>query len=111
MKVAFDFDGTISSHPRKMNELAVALHEVGHEIVVLTAGAGELPAPQRPAEMAKRIKQYGFHVPHLLACVEGWQKGEWCRLHSVDVVLDDSSEYLSLIAKESPSTMRLQVFS
>lgn len=109
MKVAFDFDGTITAHPQRMNALACALHNAGCSIVVLTAAAGELPPEQRPAEVAGRLMRYGFTCPHKLACVEGADKGKWCKENRVDIVIDDDKNYLRRIADASPNTLRLQV--
>ena len=109
MKIAFDFDGTITAHPVLLNLLAWALHGAGHEVIVLTAAAGELPKDKRPAEVTQRLRKYGFFCPHTLACVEGMEKGLWCKEHNVDVVIDDDDAYLWTIREHSPKTLRLQV--
>jgi len=109
MKIAFDFDGTITAHPQRMNLLAQMLQLAGTHVVVLTAAAGELPADQRPAEVAKRLLRYGFTCPHELACVEGHAKGEWCKANQVDVIIDDDAGYLERIRRDSPQTLRLKV--
>lgn len=109
MKIAFDFDGTITAHPQRMNALACSFHNAGFTVVVLTAAAGELPPANRPAEVARRLRRYGFSCPHELACVEGCDKGRWCAENGVDVVIDDDKSYLKLIGAASPKTLRLRV--
>ena len=108
MKIAIDHDGTISGHPAQFNEWMKSLVELGgHEVIVLTAGAGEKPKDERPAEMMRRRNSRGFHKgTHFtaLACVEGSEKGQWCSDNGVQIAIDDEIGYLRDIAAKSPGT-------
>lgn len=111
MKIAFDFDGTISAHSFAPDALALALHASGHQIVVLTAAAGELKPADRPAEVARRLQHYGFLCLHELACVESHKKGHWCKVNQVDWLIDDSPDVLARVRQCSPTTICLQVLA
>lgn len=109
MLIAFDFDGTISQFPKRMNKLALSLDAAGHRIVILTAGAAHLPVHERPAKMAALARECNFTCPHELVCVAKYDKGKWCNQHKVDVIIDDELEVLHCVGRDSPTTMRLQV--
>lgn len=110
MTIAIDHDGTISAHPRQFLLLMQSLVAY-HRVVVLTAGAGEKPKADRPAEMTRRLLSRGFRIgTHYseLACVEGAEKGDWCATNNADMVIDDEIGYLRDIAQKSPGTMLLK---
>lgn len=111
MRIAVDWDGTLAKHA----ELYVMLSNLAedNEVVILTAGAGELPMFSRCAEMTKRItKRY----PDIfgkggaeIKCVEQCDKGAWCRAYDVRLIIDDSDSVLADVAVKSPGTVRLKV--
>lgn len=109
--IAIDFDGTITRHQLKYRALSSGLVNLGWHVTVLTAGAGELPREDRPREIARRLASIGFgHGTHysLIACVEGGEKGFWCRDHNVDFAIDDETNRLKDITSRSPRTVCLQ---
>lgn len=107
--VAFDFDDTISSDPIRFNSMAWAFVNSGHQVVILTAGAGELPIEQRRDCMIERARNYGFDAPHELFWCDSLSKGEWCQKNSVDVMVDDREDVLKKVKELSPKTICLQV--
>lgn len=110
--VAIDFDGTISRHPGALGAMGNMLINSGYStIVVLTAGAGELPARDRPAEIKRRLSALGLREGQhysLIACVEGHEKGAWCRDHAVNILIDDETGRLNDVRAKSPRTVCLQ---
>lgn len=109
--IAIDFDGTITRHPGKFLILMMYLMSGGAMVIVLTAGAGELPPAERPAEIERRLKNLKIHKGahyHEIVCVEGNKKGAWCSDNGVGIVIDDESGYLSEIGATSPQTVRFQ---
>lgn len=110
MTIAIDHDGTISAHPRQFLLLMQSLM-AHHRVIVLTAGAGEKPKADRPAEMTRRLLSRGFKVGiHYseVACVEGNEKGDWCGRNGADIFIDDEPGYLKDVAEKSPRTMLLK---
>jgi len=89
MKIAFDWDGTITRHPRVLIDLATSLQNQGHDVFILTAAAGEFPPDKRPAEVARRVASYGAsHLP--IVCIESSQKPVYCAANGVHLLIDDT---------------------
>lgn len=105
LKIAIDLDGTISQRPLFFFELAGLFSGSGHTVIVLTAAAGELPAAERPAEVAKRLMKHGFRAPHELVCIESREKGEWCNLNNVNLLFDDDPKVVADVEVKSPRTV------
>jgi len=111
MNLAIDFDGTMTRHQVKYRALCSSLIHANWHVTVLTAGAGEMPKDVRPREIARRLTALGFDFGthySLLACVDGHEKGIWCRDHNVDFAIDDETGRLLDIAAKSPRTVCLQ---
>lgn len=91
MNIAIDFDGTISRSPRLLLQLAQALRNSGHRVIILTAAAGELPPTLRPAEVGKRLSHLGWSefIPHIRCC-ESCEKPDICWDQRIDILIDDS---------------------
>lgn len=89
MTIAFDLDGTISRYPQVLLCVAKALRQTGHRVIVLTAAAGELPPPHRPAEVSRRLTKLGWNGFETV-CTETANKPADIKRLSVDLLIDDT---------------------
>lgn len=93
MNIAIDFDGTISRSPRLLLQLAQALRNSGHSVIILTAAAGELPPEKRPREVAHRLIKLGLGwQPYLksIVCCESHEKPAICKGTPIHLLIDDT---------------------
>ena len=88
MKIAFDFDGTITAYPQAFEALVPILKKGGAELVILTACAGEFPEHLRQTEAERRLASFGFEDIPVVWCHTA-KKPAWCRKHNVDILVDD----------------------
>lgn len=109
MILAIDFDGTISKHPIAFNDICGALRKRGWQVVILTAGAGELPESQRYSEMLRRAAQIGFTEFNQLVSLEKRDKAKWCANFGVSAVIDDEDGVIESIRSVRPKTLLLKV--
>ena len=81
-------------------------------VIVMTAGAGELPADKRSGEMTRRLRDLGWIIGityHMLVCCEGTDKGRLCRDMKVSLFIDDEDRQCRDVMANSPGTVVLQV--
>jgi len=87
MKIAVDFDGTITAHPKKLTVMMEALTYL-HDVLILTACAGEFPIDQRLEEAKRRVREYDLQAFRVVWC-ETSEKIDYCVAHQVDILIDD----------------------
>lgn len=87
MRVALDIDGTISEHPELFSLLSAALRAGGHTVVVLT-----FRDPERADHTKAQLAGWGVAFDELVFARSLDAKGELCRLHAIDVFIDDQDE-------------------
>lgn len=113
MMVGIDFDGTITRYPEALKKIANDIMRDGlNVVVILTAAAGELLMCDRPVEVRRRVNRLGWQdgVHYCeIHCCEGHEKGKYCKENNIDLMIDDSREYLDRVKRESPSTICLLI--
>jgi hypothetical protein len=89
MKIAVDFDGTITAHPGTIPSLMWVLGQNPDTTVfILTACAGELPLEFRQEEAEMRVKEFGLGAFPVVWC-DTSDKIAYCAANQVDILIDD----------------------
>ncbi|MCE9564740.1 MAG: hypothetical protein K8U57_22125 [Planctomycetes bacterium] len=89
MRVALDFDGTITEHPEFFRVLSVALRASGSEVIVLTYRHPAL----RPV-MVEQLAAWGIEYNRFQFARNQEDKAFWCETLSVDVFFEDTDACL-----------------
>src|SRR5262249_39933379 len=87
MNVALDIDGTISEHPELFALLSASLRAAGHAVIVLT-----YRDPERVEHTRTELAAWGITYDAIVFADSLAAKGELCRLHRIDVFIDDQDE-------------------
>jgi len=116
VKIAFDIDGTITKHPQRM----AALMAQFPGWVVLTGGIAtpDQIDGHKLARQSQLIPFIGEAIDLTLINIclgpsvaeVARLKGEYCRDHQIDILIDDSVEYCRAVQAISPTTTILQVW-
>jgi len=83
MRVALDFDGTITEHPEFFRVLAVALRAVGSEVIILT-----YRHPALRSVMAEQLVAWGIEYNRFQFAKSQSDKAFWCEALNSTVSLD-----------------------
>ncbi|MFO0824267.1 MAG: hypothetical protein U0792_14335 [Gemmataceae bacterium] len=89
MRVAFDFDGTITEHPEFFRVLSVALRASGNEVLVLT-----YRHPALRSVMAEQLAAWGIEFDRMQFAHSQQDKAIWCEKLGVDVFFEDNDACL-----------------
>ncbi len=87
MRVALDFDGTITEHPEFFRVLSAALQAQGHEIIILT-----YRHPALRSVMAEQLTAWGISFTRFQFAHSQQDKSVWCEVLGIDVFFEDSDE-------------------
>jgi len=125
MNFAIDIDDTLSAHPVTLTRLIemIAIDGFSHTVVLLTGGIVEnvndcgfkINLKQRVEQVEALMGYTGLLGCDVVSCMGvtvtevGMLKARYCKEHNIDVFIDDSQLYCSIVLQGSPKTMVLQV--
>jgi uncharacterized HAD superfamily protein len=101
MRIALDFDGTITEHPEFFRALANGMRSQGHEIVILTYRHHALLPLMR-----EQLTEWGIECDRFQFCHRQEDKGMWCETLGIDIFFEDTD---ACIGPVSSRTLVLKV--